>query len=105
MDKKSDPEGIKFYSILALVLGAFGIWHIIDGWVPQARWLERYPEFPATWYDMGIYEFYAYNRWTGLLLSIGAIVCAALAAHGYWTVKRRDTFLDEVRQSRRRSKT
>ncbi len=36
----------------------------------------KYPNFPEEWHDFSPQEFYAYNRWTGVLLGIAAIVCA-----------------------------
>lgn len=36
----------------------------------------QYPNFPEEWHDFSPQEFYAYNRWTGVLLGIAAIVCA-----------------------------
>ncbi len=34
-----------------------------------------YPNFPEKWYDLGLHEFYAYNRWTGILMGIASLVC------------------------------
>ncbi len=76
MAKRYEVEGTKSYLIAAWVLAGLSLWHIVDGWVPQQRWLEKYPVFPETWYDMRLYEFYAYNRWTGVIMAIAAIVCA-----------------------------
>lgn len=95
----------KFYGILAVILLGMAIWHGIDGWVPQERWLERYPEVPDSWRDMGLYEFYAYNRWTALLCGIGAIVCFAISWHGRVTLKRESDILDELAAARRRKKS
>ncbi len=76
MAKRYEPEGTKSYLIAAVVLAVLAAWHIFDGWVPQERWLEKYPEFPETWYDLRLYEFYAYNRWTGIIMAVAAAVCA-----------------------------
>lgn len=76
MPRRYEVEGTKAYLIAAAVCAALSLWHIIDGWVPQGRWLEKYPEFPSTWYDFRLYEFYAYNRWTGVILAIAAAVSA-----------------------------
>lgn len=189
MARRYHVEGTKSYLIAALVLGLLSIWHIVDGWVPQVRWMGapasgsaqiggveiqiraeehdkesndhlfrfepltpmlprtvrepvvveeqtnglyvvsvqagvatwtnvvmaidtlpdyrasipagvaadgvvpaeaeinqvavltggvfgKYPNFPTKWYDMGLHEFYAYNRWTGVLMGIAALVCA-----------------------------
>ena len=35
----------------------------------------KYPDFPEEWNDFSLQEFYAYNRWTGVLLGIASIVC------------------------------
>jgi hypothetical protein len=78
MARTYEVEGTKSYLTAAIVLALLAIWHIVDGWVPQERWLEKYPEFPKTWYDLSLYEFYAYNRWTGILMSIASVVCAVI---------------------------
>jgi hypothetical protein len=76
MAKRYDVEGTKTYLWAAVILAVLAVWHGIDGWVPQERWLAKYPEMPELWYDMGLYEFYAYNRWTTVFLAVGAVVCA-----------------------------
>lgn len=186
MARRYEVEGTKSYLIAAWVLAALSLWHIIDGWVPQARWRGReasaivtldegsllvqavrvgtnlngtvvrvmaasemlvpddasvqvekqdgrldiwfqpgqatmadllaavdalepltarplddefpvdrvlsgparlevelvhgregkYPDFPESWHDFRLHEFYAYNRYTGVLMAIAAIVCA-----------------------------
>jgi hypothetical protein len=76
MARRYEVQGTKAYLYAALVCAFFAVWHMVDGWVPQERWLAKYPDFPATWYDLGLYEFYAYNRWTGILFAIAAGVCA-----------------------------
>lgn len=35
----------------------------------------KYPNFPEEWHDFSLQEFYAYNRWTGVMLAIASIVC------------------------------
>ncbi len=35
----------------------------------------KYPNFPEEWHDFSLQEFYAYNRWTGVMLGIASIVC------------------------------
>lgn len=69
-------EGTKSFFYAAIICAGLAAWHIFDGWVPQERWLERYPEFPTSWYDLGLYEFYSYNRWTGIIFAVAAIICA-----------------------------
>ncbi len=76
MPRRYEVEGTKAYLIAAVLCALFSVWHIVDGWVPQERWLAKYPEFPATWYDLRLHEFYAYNRWTGIIMGIAAAVCA-----------------------------
>lgn len=76
MAKRYHVEGTKSYLIAAIILALLSVWHIYDGWVPQERWLEKYPDFPEAWNDFRLYEFYAYNRWTGVILGIASIVCA-----------------------------
>ena len=36
----------------------------------------KYPYFPDHWYDFRLHEFYAYNRYTGVLMAIASAVCA-----------------------------
>ena len=76
MAKRYHVEGTKEYLWASVILGVLSVWHIIDGWFPRQSWREKYPEMPETWYDMGLYEFYAYNRWTAVFLAVGALVCA-----------------------------
>jgi hypothetical protein len=76
MARQYDVEGTKSYLTAAIILALLAAWHIFDGWVPQERWLEKYPNFPETWYDFRLHEFYAYNRWTGVIFAIAAAVCA-----------------------------
>ncbi len=76
MPRRYEVEGTKAYLIAAVLCALFSAWHIFDGWVPQERWLVKYPEFPSSWYDLSLHEFYAYNRWTGIILGIAAAVCA-----------------------------
>lgn len=76
MARQYHVEGTKSYLVAAIILGLLAVWHIYDGWVPQERWLEKYPDFPEHWLDFRLHEFYAYNRWTGMIFSIAAIVCA-----------------------------
>jgi len=101
MARTYEPDSTRFYLILAVVLAFLSVWHIYDGWVPQTRWLERYPDFPETWYDLGLYEFYAYNRWTGILLGVGALVCALISARSHWGAGKNDALLSELTQLRR----
>ncbi len=76
MARKFHVEGTKTFLIWAIILAVLAIWHIWDGWFPRASWVERYPDVPETWYDFGLREFYTYNRVTGVLLSIAAVVLA-----------------------------
>ena len=76
MPRNYDVEGTKAYLVAAVVCALLAAWHIFDGWVPQERWLVKYPEFPATWYDFSLHEFYAYNRWTGVIFAVVAAICA-----------------------------
>jgi len=104
MVKKSELGDTKFYFILALVLFGLAVWHFMDGWIPQARWLERYPEFPEAWHDFGLYKFYAYNRYTAVMLAVGAAVCAGISAYNHRSAKKQDNLLSDLAQTRRRQK-
>ena len=99
------PDAPRFYGILTVVCAIVSVWHGYDGWVAQERWLERYPEFPAAWYDFGLYEFYAYNRWTAVIFGIITVVCAVVSVHSYWTLKKQDDLLDTVTEMRRARKS
>lgn len=101
MTRSYRPDAPKFYGLLAVILLSVAVWHGVDGWVPQERWLARYPEFPEAWYDLGPYEFYAYNRWTGLILGIAALICGAISLHSHRLLKRQGALLDEVASARR----
>ncbi len=104
MVKKTELGDAKFYCILAVVLFVLAVWHFMDGWIPQARWLERYPEFPEAWHDFGLYEFYAYNRYTAVLLAVGALVSAIVSAYSHWSAKKEDDLLNDLAQIRRQRK-
>lgn len=96
------PDAPKFYGILAVILLGLAIWHGIDGWVAQERWLERYPDFPAAWHDMGLREFYAYNRWTAVILGLGALFCAVVSLHSRVALTRGEgDVLDQLAAARR----
>lgn len=69
MSRKYDIEGTKTYLIAAVVLVVLAIWHIRDGWFPPERWLIKYPDYPGA-------GFYIFNRVTGVLLGIAAVICA-----------------------------
>ena len=104
MAKKSELGDTKFYFILAVALFVLAAWHFVDGWIPPARWLDRYPDFPEAWHDFGLYEFYAYNRYTAVMLGVGAVVCAAISAYSHWSAKREDDLLSDLAQIRRQRK-
>jgi len=76
MPRTYDVEGTKSYFWAAIILAVLSAWHLVDGWVPQERWLAKYPEFPEHWLDFRLYDFYAYNRWTAMILGISSVVCA-----------------------------
>jgi hypothetical protein len=102
MARRRRPDDARFYFLVALVFFAASIWHAVDGWVQQERWLTKYPVFPETWYDFGLYEFYAYNRYTCVLLALAGIVCVVLSAESRWREKhKKPELLDELTQIRR----
>jgi len=76
MPRQYEVEGTKTYLVVAVLAALISVWHMFDGWVPQQRWLDKYPEFPTSWYDLSLREFYAYNRWTAIISAIVAAVCA-----------------------------
>ncbi len=98
------PDAPKFYGLLGLFLLGLAVWHGIDGWIPQERWLERYPEFPRAWYDLGLYKYYAYNRWTALVLGFSGTLCGLVSWHSRRTLERERDVLEQAVVARRTRK-
>ncbi len=104
MDKLKDLDAFKFYMIVAVILAVVSVWHIYDGWVPQERWLERYPDFPEAWNDFGLYAFYSYNRWTGIILGIASMVCVGVSLHARFRHRQKRSMLDDLTAIRRQQR-
>lgn len=66
--KKYNVETPKTYLIFAVILLVLGLWHIWDGWFPREAVLLEHPlaEDP---------NYYVYNKVTGVLLTLGGVVC------------------------------
>ncbi len=73
VEKNKEPL---YWSIGLLLLA---IWCIRDGWFPPESKLEKYPEFPESAWSLGLqYEFYRFNRVTGILTTIASVVMAVV---------------------------
>lgn len=70
MARKYHVQGTRSYLIASIVLVLLAAWFIKDGWFPSEHWLTKYPD-PAD-------NFYAFNKSTGVLMAIGAFVCAII---------------------------
>jgi len=65
-----------YWAIGLLILS---IWCIRDGWFPPESKLEKYPEVPPNAWSFGLeYEFYRFNRVTGVLTGIASAVMAGV---------------------------
>jgi len=61
------------YWAIGLLIGA--IWCIRDGWFPPGSVLEDHPEFPENTWSLALqYEYYRFNRVTGVLMAVASAV-------------------------------
>jgi len=79
MARSFDVEKNKEPLYWSIGLFLLAVWCIRDGWFPPASKLEEYPSFPESPWSLGLqYEFYRFNRVTGILTMIASAVMAVV---------------------------
>ena len=68
MARRFHVEGTKGFLYASVIAAIIAAWHIKDGYFPSQHWLDKYPD-PSD-------AFWIYNKFTGILASIIAVVCA-----------------------------